>query len=187
MIRNTQVKTRGMYAGRASMLALMAAVVMGGCSEPLSPERDFLIRTPARRTTFSRPVAYEPSPASAETVLFEWSPASGADSYTITFWRGEDEAEIERLEADFASPLMTFEVTAPRVEEAPVNPENPDDPRRVSLVVHEVPLADIAAALQSAGETPGTTTYTLLSVFAKNGSDEWRSSSLTPVVFELQP
>lgn len=168
------------------LLALM--VLATGCADPLSPERDFLIRTPARRTTASVPVIFRPAPTSTTPMVFEWSPAEGATSYTITFWQGEDEAEVERLEADFSEPLMTFEVPNPVITEQPVNPANPDDPRRVNLVRHEVPLSAVAEALEAAGIEPGGgRTYTLLSVFAKNGGDEWRSSSLTPIIFELQP
>lgn len=176
----------GRLVRSAGLLILMAMAT--GCADPLSPERDFLIRSPARRTTASVPVIYRPSPASTDSIVFEWSPAEGADSYTITFWQGEDEAEVERLEADFAAPLMTFDVASPAITEAPVNPENPDDPRRVNLVRYVVPLSDVAAALASAGIVPNAgRTYTLLSVFAQNGGDEWRSSSLTPVIFELKP
>lgn len=185
-MRTESMKRSRRLVRSAGLFALLVAV--SGCSEPLSPERDFLIRTPARRTTAARPPVYQPSPSSTESMEFEWSPAEGADSYTITFWQGEDEAEIESLEVDFSAPLITFDVTAPTITEVPVNPENPDDPRRVMLVRHEVPLSEIAAALQSAGIEPDAgRTYTLLSVFAKNGGDEWRSSSLTPVVFELKP
>ncbi len=171
---------------RTFLFACAGAVLVAGCSDPLSPERDFLIRTPKRLTTAARPATYQASPASTDMMLFEWSPAQGADGYTITFWRGEDEAEIERLEADFSTTLMSFDVSSPQITEVPVNPENPQDPRRVKLVRHEVPLSDIAEILEAAGIAPGTV-YTLLSVHARNGGDEWRSSSLTPVIFQLQP
>ncbi|HEX2167942.1 MAG TPA: hypothetical protein VHG09_11980 [Longimicrobiales bacterium] len=186
MMRTEAMKRSGRLLRTGGLLAVLVAT--SGCADPLSPERDFLIRTPARRTTAAVPVVYQPSPSSTAPLAFEWSPAEGADSYTITFWQGEDEAEVERLEADFSSPLITFDVTSPTITEVPVNPENPDDPRRVRIVRHEVPLSDVAAALQQAGIQPDAgRTYTLLSVFAKNGGDEWRSSSLTPVIFELKP
>lgn len=171
---------------RAFVAACAAAVLVAGCSDPLSPERDFLIRTPKRVTTAARPATFQASTGSTDMMLFEWSPAQGADSYTITFWQGENEAEIERLEADFSTTLMSFEVSSPQVTEVPVNPSNPDDPRRVKLVRYEVPLSDVAELLQAAGVQPGSV-YTLLSIYARNGGDEWRSSSLTPVIFQLQP
>ncbi len=171
---------------RTIFAACAAAVLVGGCAEPLSPERDFLIRTPKRLTTAARPATYQASTASTAMMLFEWSPAQGATAYTITFWRGENEAEVERLEADFSAPLMSFDVSSPQITEVPVNPENPDDPRRVRLVRHEVALSDVAELLQTAGVPPGSV-YTLLTIHARNGGDEWRSSSLTPVMFQLQP
>lgn len=177
---------RGRLVRSAGMLLLFATLATG-CSDPLAPDRDFLIRAPARRTTAQVPVIYQPSATATDSLRFEWSPATGASSYTITFWRGEDEAEVERLEADFSSPIMTFDVSAPQIDDVPVNPGNPDDPRRVRLVRHSVPMRDIAAALQAAGAPTGVRTYTLLSIYAHNGGDEWRSSSLTPVIFVLQP
>lgn len=184
MIRAFMQKRTGLL--RAFVTAGAVAVLIAGCSDPLSPERDFLIRTPKRLTTAARPATFQASTASTGMMLFEWSPAQGADSYTITFWRGADEAEIERLEADFSSTLMSFEVSSPQVTEVPVNPGNPDDPRRVKLVRYEVPFSDVAELLQAAGVQPGSV-YTLLSIYARNGGDEWRSSSLTPVIFQLQP
>ena len=147
-----------------------------------------LTETPARRTTAAVPVIFRPAPASTDPLVFEWTPAEGADSYTIAFWQGESEAEVERLEADFSAPLITFEVSSPQITEQPLNPGREDDPRRIRLVRHEVPLTAVAAALADAGIVPGGgRTYTLLSVFAKSGGSEWRSSSLTPIIFELQP
>lgn len=180
---NTRTLTGARSAG---ILALLLAGLATGCAEPLSPDRDFLIRTPARRTRAQVPVTYQPSPSATASMLFEWSPAENAKNYTITFWRGADEAEVERLEADFSAPMMTWEVTSPSIEEVPLYP-NTEDERTVLLVRFEVPLSDVAAALQSAGAPTGAPTYTLLSIFAHNGGDTWRSSSLTPVIFRLQP
>src|SRR5690606_4635743 len=108
----------------AGLLVLMALAT--GCADPLSPERDFLIRTPARRTTAAVPVIFRPAPASTDPLVFEWTPAEGADSYTIAFWQGESEAEVERLEADFSAPLITFEVSSPQITEQPLNPGRED-------------------------------------------------------------
>lgn len=177
-------KTR--RARTAGMLALLLTTAATACSDPVSPDRDFLIRTPARRITSQVPVTFVVSPASTATIQFEWSPAAGARTYTITFWRGENEAQVERLEADFSTPLMSWDITNPQIEEVPVRPDT-EDTRTVRLVRTELPMSDVAAALAAAGVPAGERTYTLLSVFAHNGGDTWRSSSLTPIIFTLNP
>ena len=93
---------------------------------------------------------------------------------------------MERLEADFSTPLMSWDITNPQIEEVPVRPDT-EDTRTVRLVRTELPMSDVAAALAAAGVPAGERTYTLLSVFAHNGGDTWRSSSLTPIIFTLNP
>ena len=185
-MKNTAMTSRRLFSRALLTVLAFGAAGLGGCGEATSLDEAFLIRTPERRPGVSVPVTFEVSAADTSSILFEWEPAAGATSYTITFWQGESEEQVEALEADFATPLLSWEVTSPEIEEVFLNPDNENDERSVLLVRHRVPMSEVAAELEAAGVTAGTPVYTVFSIFAESGGDRWRSPALHPVILVLQ-
>lgn len=178
--------SRRLFSRALLTVATVGSLGLGGCGDATSLDEAFLIRTPERRPSVSVPVTFQVSATDTSSILFEWEPAAGADSYTITFWQGESEEQVEGLEADFSAPLMSWNVESPQIEEVFLNPENPNDERSVLLVRHRIPMSQVAAELEAAGVEAGTPVYTLFSVFAESGGDTWRSPALHPLILVLQ-
>ena len=178
-------------AARALLVtAFGAAVPLAACSDPtaVDPLGDFMILSPGDYY-FSSALTIRPSAASGDSVLFRWSPARGATSYTIVFAKAQSIDSMTNYRADLSQPAFTIPVSDPQEITIPYGVPNPQlDTVPVAMypaLQHVVRLRDLDALI--AAEPRNTPLYYVWTIQAHSGAKTARSIEKHRLVLNRLP
>jgi hypothetical protein len=148
------------------------------CTDPVGVDElgDFMILAPGDYY-FVTPLTVRPGAASADSVIFRWEKARGADRYSIIFSQATSALALEDYIADINAPVLTIPVTDPQtvlVDYGIPNPLLDTVPVAKYPAQQEVVyLRDLDALL--ANQPRGVPLYFVWSMLAHQGSKTARS------------
>ena len=98
------------------MLAVAFCIVPAlSCTDPVGVDElsDFMILAPGDYY-FTAPLTIRPGTASADSVIFRWEAARGAESYSIIFSPAASRDSLDEYLADINAPVLTIPVAQPQ-------------------------------------------------------------------------
>lgn len=168
------------------LVTALCAFPMAACEDPTGVDQlsDFMIHSPGDYF-FSAPPTVRPSATSTDSVLFKWSPAPGAERYTIIFRRAESLDSLTEYRADLTAPTFTIPVNAPQEITIPFGQPNPQlDTLPITMypaLQHVVKLRELDTLLASFPK--GVPLYFVWSIEAHKGSRTARSIEKHRIIF----
>ena len=116
----------------------------------------------------------------ADSVLFRWESARGAERYTIVFAQAQTLPDLTAYRADISAPSFTIPVNQPQAITIPYGVPNPlldtIPVAQYPALQHVLKLRDLDAAL--ARQPKGVPLYFVWSIEAHRGSQTSRSIEL---------
>jgi len=163
------------------MMAMLFVAPVVSCSDPIGVDElsDFMILAPGDYF-FATPITLRPSAVTADSVLFRWENARGAERYTIVFAQAQTLPDLTAYRADISAPSFTIPVNQPQAITIPYGVPNPlldtIPVAQYPALQHVLKLRDLDAALAS--QPKGVPLYFVWSIEAHRGSQTSRSIEL---------
>ncbi len=176
-VRN-QFRRDGLRRLLAAALCILPAV---SCSDPIGVDElsDFMILAPGDYF-FATPLTLRPSAATADSILFRWESARGAERYTIVFAQAQTLADLTSYRADLSAASFTIPVAQPQAITIPFGTPNPlldtIPVAQYPALQHVLKLRDLDTMLAS--QPKGVPLYFVWSIEAHKGSRTSRSIEL---------
>lgn len=173
-VRN-QIRLNGIKRLMVAALCIMPVV---SCSDPIGVDElsDFMILAPGDYF-FQTPVTLRPSAVTADSVLFRWEEARGAERYTIVFAQAQTLADLTAYRADLSATSFTIPVAQPQAITIPYGTPNPlldtIPVAQYPALQHVLKLRDLDTTLAS--QPKGVPLYYVWSIQAHKGSQTSRS------------
>lgn len=165
------------------LLAVLSAL---GCSDAtgVDPLGDFMIHSPGDYF-FSAALTVRPSATSNDSLIFKWSPAHGAESYTLVFKQAQSLDSMTAYRADLTTPTFTIPVSQPQQITIPFGTPNPQldtvPIAQYPAMQYAIKLRDLDALLTSYPRN--TPLYFVWTITAHQGSKTARSIEKHRIIF----